>query len=139
MTAHTVVQIGKSKSNEEFQARWQKIADQSLKQCGRVSRLLIQLPIALTERLAQKSVGTRLWCDEQQWAHAPFLGDQLQSERFEGITLLIGPEGGWTDDERKVIRQSATAVSLGPLILRAETAAVFATSASHLALRRQET
>jgi 16S rRNA (uracil1498-N3)-methyltransferase len=40
--------------------------------------------------------------------------------------MLIGPEGGWTDEERSQFEKSWTAVSLGPLILRAETAALAA-------------
>jgi len=41
--------------------------------------------------------------------------------------LLTGPEGGWVDHERDLLRQSGwTAVTLGPSILRAETAAIAA-------------
>ena len=38
--------------------------------------------------------------------------------------LLVGPEGGWTEEERRLILSHAFArpVSLGPLVLRAETA-----------------
>ena len=45
--------------------------------------------------------------------------------------ILIGPEGGFTPDERAAIRATpgATGISLGPRILRAETAAVAALSA----------
>jgi len=40
------------------------------------------------------------------------------------VALLVGPEGGWTDDERELARAAGwSAVSLGPLVLRAETAA----------------
>jgi len=43
------------------------------------------------------------------------------------IALLIGPEGGWTDQERAQFTQSGwTPVSMGPLVLRAETAALAA-------------
>ena len=46
-------------------------------------------------------------------------------------TILIGPEGGFTDEERAAIRAMphARAISLGPRILRAETAALAAVSA----------
>jgi 16S rRNA (uracil1498-N3)-methyltransferase len=42
--------------------------------------------------------------------------------------ILIGPEGGFTDQERQLIRseQNAVPISLGPRILRAETAALAA-------------
>ena len=44
--------------------------------------------------------------------------------------ILVGPEGGFTDDERELVRNSqhAVAISLGPRILRAETAALAALS-----------
>jgi 16S rRNA (uracil1498-N3)-methyltransferase len=47
--------------------------------------------------------------------------------RVEAAALLLGPEGGWTDRERELAREAGwTAVSLGPQVLRAETAAVAA-------------
>ena len=49
--------------------------------------------------------------------------DQPESEK--DITLLVGPEGGWTNREAKdILRQGFEAVSLGDNILRAETAAL---------------
>ena len=43
------------------------------------------------------------------------------------MSILLGPEGGWTDPERKLAAEHAwKPVSLGPLILRAETAAIAA-------------
>jgi len=43
------------------------------------------------------------------------------------VALLVGPEGGWTDEERAQATQAGwTAVWLGPLILRTETAAIAA-------------
>ena len=47
------------------------------------------------------------------------------------LGILVGPEGGWTDEERDAVRaaKGAVAVSLGPRILRAETAALAAVTA----------
>jgi 16S rRNA (uracil1498-N3)-methyltransferase len=43
------------------------------------------------------------------------------------VALLVGPEGGWTDREREQAQAAGwSAVSLGPLVLRAETAATAA-------------
>jgi 16S rRNA (uracil1498-N3)-methyltransferase len=43
------------------------------------------------------------------------------------VLLMVGPEGGWTDAERECARQAGwTRISLGPAILRAETAAIAA-------------
>ncbi len=142
VTAHTVVQIDR-KGPEVFQERWQKIADQALKQCGRLKRMEVLLPEALEMVLARKHASSvRLWCDEASKEKAPFvvqyLSDlQKHNSDPQEIRLLIGPEGGWSVPEQKLLASSAHAISLGPLILRAETAAVFASGvvAAHLRMR----
>lgn len=132
-TAHSVVQIGK-KGPEAFQERWQKIADQALKQCGRLERLKISLPTSLEERLRQDpgNATPRFWCDEAQNREAASLSQALHALETQSsstlVRLLIGPEGGWSELERDLLRISAKPVSLGPLILRAETAALFGIS-----------
>ncbi len=133
LTAHTVVQTGR-KGPAEFQARWQKIADQALKQCGRLERMEVALPIPLDERLVQSPTGPRsprLWCDEASQGESPYLGAWLASadrSSMENLQILIGPEGGWSELGRGLLQTSTTAIGLGPLILRAETAALFAAS-----------
>jgi 16S rRNA (uracil1498-N3)-methyltransferase len=67
-----------------------------------------------------------IFCDEA--GDAPLMPEAL-SERAPGpISILIGPEGGFTPEERARIRSlpGAIAVTLGPRILRADTAAVAA-------------
>ena len=57
-------------------------------------------------------------------------GQTIAHVKSERLALLIGPEGGFTSDERKMLRALAFVhpVSLGPRILRAETAAIAALS-----------
>jgi len=70
-----------------------------------------------------------VFCDE-----AAEVGDPLRALRIEtaatagGIDVLIGPEGGFPEEERALLLQQPQSVriSLGPRILRAETAAVAA-------------
>lgn len=66
-----------------------------------------------------------LFCDER--GGAP-MGDALKSGEHRKSALLIGPEGGFSDEENAVIRAlpQAVPVSLGPRILRADTAAIAA-------------
>jgi 16S rRNA (uracil1498-N3)-methyltransferase len=58
------------------------------------------------------------------------LRDVLKPESSEsGVTLAVGPEGGWTNDELQAFQNAGWAsVSLGNMILRAETAAIAATA-----------
>jgi 16S rRNA (uracil1498-N3)-methyltransferase len=66
------------------------------------------------------SAGHRYFLDEGE---APPLLREIPAERQDTVALLIGPEGGWTDAEREQARAAGWApVSLGPLVLRAETA-----------------
>jgi 16S rRNA (uracil1498-N3)-methyltransferase len=135
ITAHTVVQVDK-KGPEAFRERWQKIADQALKQCGRLDRLEIKIPTELETLLADPihEGSKRLWCDENERANAPELLNWLESTRGEPrpeLRILIGPEGGWSMLERDLLSrdsENTARVSLGPLILRAETAALFTLS-----------
>ena len=68
-----------------------------------------------------------VFCDEEADQASPL--DALESARAEGgVSLLIGPEGGFDDDERAAILSAPRVLrlSLGPRILRADTAAVAA-------------
>ncbi|MEK6706172.1 MAG: RsmE family RNA methyltransferase [Bdellovibrionota bacterium] len=139
ITDHTVVKVN-TKGPDKFRDRWQKIADQSLKQCGRLKRLEVQTPAVLREVLKSTS-GTppiRLWCDEEARhdGAVPFmmnwlLGNKL-SKDLDEIRLLIGPEGGWSATEQNLLasysQHNIHRVSLGKTILRAETAGIFAVS-----------
>jgi 16S rRNA (uracil1498-N3)-methyltransferase len=135
LTAHTVVQM-KNKGPELFRERWQKIADQALKQCGRLNRMEIKTPVTLEHLISSGLVGLRLWCDESSKGKSPFLLDYLDSiplETRSQLRILIGPEGGWSQNERILLGTSPGAspiikIGLGPSILRAETAAIFAVS-----------
>lgn len=135
VTAHTVVQI-RQKGPEAFRERWQKIADQALKQCGRLQALRVEAPVELEEWLARVPAtpdSPRLWCDEAGRAEATGLLEWLRSQaKLPGhLRILVGPEGGWSHTERELLSRSGDAthqVSLGPWVLRAETAAIQALS-----------
>jgi 16S rRNA (uracil1498-N3)-methyltransferase len=126
MTERTIVRMDK-KGPEAFQERWQKIADQALKQCGRLQRMIVEAPRSL-EELATGSGDSakRFWFDEEGSESAP-LWKALSEVQAARLRLLVGPEGGWGENERVLLsRGSYERLSLGPLILRAETAALTA-------------
>ena len=146
----TVVQT-QHKGPALFQERWQKIADQALKQCHRLERMEIGLPTTLENHLkasASTDDLSRIWCDEASEGEAPYLLDWLanrprskEEPASTDLRILIGPEGGWSPEERTFLTQEGKMgknqrIYLGPLILRAETAAIFATSLVSAFLRR---
>jgi 16S rRNA (uracil1498-N3)-methyltransferase len=131
----TVVRL-KARESVEFQERWQRTADQALKQCGRAWRIEVLEPIHFESWTLQsnKTNGLRLFCDEAQTQSSQILNvlELEKDEAKKGLHVLIGPEGGWSETERLLIKDlkgcKTISTSLGNLILRAETAAVSALS-----------
>lgn len=98
--------------------RWQRIGLESSQQCRRVFRPEIEGVMRFRDVL-KSATGDRLFLDENREGN--LLANHERTP--ETINLLIGPEGGWTDDERTQAREAGwTPVSLGPRVLRAETA-----------------
>lgn len=126
LTDFTVVQIHR-KGAEAFQDRWQSIADQALKQCERLTRLQIEPPIDLAARLTQLHAQAVFWMRERSIESTSILRAFLNSSA-SSFHLLIGPEGGFSPDEIILLERSQNVqqISLSPLVLRAETAAISA-------------
>jgi 16S rRNA (uracil1498-N3)-methyltransferase len=104
--------------------RLRSIAIEAAEQCGRTRLPTIDEPISLAQFLKQADRAI-YFADEG--------GGEPAASAFKPgpAVILTGPEGGFTDDERAVIRAAPNAipVSLGPRILRAETAALAALAA----------
>jgi 16S rRNA (uracil1498-N3)-methyltransferase len=105
--------------------RWRKIARAAGQQSHRVQLPEILPPVSFREVVAE-AADRRLFLEEQPGA--PLLRKAiLDPKHGESIAILVGPEGGWTGREREQLAASGwQAVSLGPQILRAETAAAAA-------------
>ena len=102
--------------------RWRRIAQEASQQSRRTRLPEIGAPEPFVRAL-ECDAGLRLFLDEERQG-AP-VGSVARSG--ESVSVLVGPEGGWTDEERSAATAAGwTAVSLGPRILRAETAAIAA-------------
>jgi 16S rRNA (uracil1498-N3)-methyltransferase len=100
--------------------RWVRIARESSQQARRV-RIPEILDAVRFARCLEEPAAHRYFLDE---CLAPPLLREIPAERADTAALLVGPEGGWTDAERHLAVAAAwEPVSLGPLVLRAETAA----------------
>jgi 16S rRNA (uracil1498-N3)-methyltransferase len=106
--------------------RLEAITIEAAEQCGRTRLPEIATPLALKELLELRDQRRRLYFADEG-------GGEAVVKAFEPgpALILTGPEGGFTGDERELIRAAPNAVpvSLGPRILRAETAALAALAA----------
>jgi 16S rRNA (uracil1498-N3)-methyltransferase len=114
--------------------RWRRIALEASKQSRRTDIPVIADPAPLASTLAAESSSTRILLSEtEQQLHLSHALASLKPTEYESaafsLALAIGPEGGWTPDEMTLFSSSNwTHVTLGPRILRAETAAIAALS-----------
>lgn len=108
--------------------RWRKIARESAQQSRRSDVPSITEPSPLLPWLRTNPAGLRLLLSEQEQRQT--LRNVLEAEAApSAIFLCLGPEGGWTTAELTAFHQHAwQAITLGPRILRAETAAIAAAS-----------
>src|SRR5713226_2277525 len=108
--------------------RWQRIALEAAKQCGRARLMEIDEPVefkALIDRPAEEGE-LRLMFAERNGKSLAEVTRNLQSDSVK-VFALIGPEGGWADDEIELAREGGwQIVRLGGRTLRAETAAIVA-------------
>jgi 16S rRNA (uracil1498-N3)-methyltransferase len=113
--------------------RWQRIANQASEQSRRVNSPQISSPVKLLQALSNVT-GLRIVLAESE--QQTLLSELVQPDTAsQGITLSIGPEGGWTESESQSFQQSGwLSASLGNTILRAETAAIAATTLALSAL-----
>jgi 16S rRNA (uracil1498-N3)-methyltransferase len=107
--------------------RLEAIATEAAEQTGRLDVPRILAPEPLVRVLdAQPGGGRLIFCDEA--GDAPPLLEILGGQAAGHLAVLIGPEGGFSASERAGLRSRSgvIAVSLGPRILRADTAALSA-------------
>jgi 16S rRNA (uracil1498-N3)-methyltransferase len=118
--------------------RMQANVIEAAEQCGILTIAAVEAPQSL-DRFLHARDATRLlvFCDEDAETDNPITALEGARKRAEaGIDVLIGPEGGFAQSERELLmRQGNLArLSLGPRILRADTAAVAALALVQAAL-----
>lgn len=102
--------------------RFQKIADQSAKQCRRSKTLKIEKPKLLADVLSEFCNFDAVLFAFERENQAKF--EEL-SKNAKKIAFLIGPVAGFDDDEaNQIVNAGATPISLGKRILRADTACI---------------
>jgi 16S rRNA (uracil1498-N3)-methyltransferase len=102
------------------ESHWQRIVESAAEQSGRLRLPTLHAPIAFADLLAQPPARQLFLLDPDA---PPMTG----APAFDDTMLLVGPEGGFSDDERNdALARGARAMGMGSLILRADTAPVAA-------------
>jgi 16S rRNA (uracil1498-N3)-methyltransferase len=123
-TERTVVREALGRTETKL-SRWCRIAEAAARQCGRRVLLDIQPPQSLSDFCAvHQSALTKIICWEEESHHG--IRDVLEAPMPSGaVAVLVGPEGGWTEQEvAQALAHGFVTVSLGPRMLRTETAAI---------------
>ena len=108
---------------------WRRVSSQALKQCRRAWMMRVENPLEI-EAVVDGRLTPGLVAD-------PEGPPGLSGPKSRRATLLVGPEGGLTLEEREgLVRAGWSSVALGPHVLRAETAVVV--GAALLTLRMNE-
>jgi 16S rRNA (uracil1498-N3)-methyltransferase len=124
ITDRSVVKLSGERAAKRV-LHWQQIVIAACEQCGR-NRVPTVLPIQALDQYFASCLAQRE-PDGQRWLLSPRADEKLRSRaRPDGrVTLLIGPEGGFTEGEEAAARLAGfAALSLGRRVLRTETAAL---------------
>jgi 16S rRNA (uracil1498-N3)-methyltransferase len=110
---------------------------EAAEQCGILSIAEVAEPVAFDRYLDRRqSQRLLVFCDEAADTANPLQALQSDGMASNGVDVLIGPEGGFAEDERALLLRQPRILrlSLGPRILRADTAAVAALALVQAAL-----
>jgi 16S rRNA (uracil1498-N3)-methyltransferase len=110
---------------------------EAAEQCGILSIATVAEPITLDRYVSQREAQRLLvFCDEAADVANPWQALQGEQAASNGVDVLVGPEGGFAGEERDMLLRQPRILrlSLGPRVLRADTAAVAALALAQAAL-----
>ena len=142
VTEHVVVRYAAKKAAAKA-ARWQKIADEAAKQCGRRTLMRVAPVVSLTELLRDPAYiyaadTATVFCYEQEERQS--MRTVLGGTEARRVTLIVGAEGGFSPAEAAAVTAAGgQSVSLGHRILRAETASLTALAVTQYELGNLDT
>lgn len=110
--------------------RWERIIEEACKQCNNPIKMKLKPMVSLNEMINQedKSVQKILFWEEEKLENS-LHSYSLQTNDTAGLQIVFGPEGGFPVAETDLARNSGfQTLSLGPRVLKAETANIAAVS-----------
>ncbi len=124
MTDRAVVRVGAEEAGARVED-WSRTAVEACKQCGNPWMPVIEPPATLSAFLGRRGTGLLLVASLRGDARPVRTVLTGEPAAVDVVTLVLGPEGDFTPDEEEALRSAgARPINLGPLVLRAETAAV---------------
>ena len=128
LTARTIVTLEPGRWRDRAR-RWQRVAKEAAKQCGRAVVPPVHEALPIADALAQPIAAARIMFTEPSASGAGTVS-LSQLPRAAAAELLIGPEGGWTVGERELAAASGCMlVTLGAQTIRAAAAPMVAITA----------
>ncbi len=122
--------LGVQKADKKRE-RWQRIADSSCKQCGRLRRMEVGEVVSFEQMIGKwgpcKDDELRILFWEAESNNS--LARVMAESNYRTVRILLGPEGGFSEEEVQLASQNGwISTSMGKRILRAETATITAVS-----------
>lgn len=129
LSKNSVVRITDAADAEDKRCRWERVATDAARQCGSDFIPVIATPQSFDEALARLSASSRIYAGALT-SDAVLLRDALARDRElptpQSVTWMVGPEGDFSQEEFDALRAAnVSMVSLGRLVLRTETAAIY--------------
>ena len=119
-TKRSVIKIKANRLDKKLQ-HWQGVIIAACEQSGRTQIPELYAPLDLDKYLIKTKSGSVVMLP----GNHPAINQLELDDKLESLSLLIGPEGGFTDDEEKLmLEQGVNPISFGSRILRAETAVI---------------
>ena len=123
---HSVVQLKADRVDHQL-ARWQRIALEAAQQSEQWRIPPIATPKSLAALLASRTTGTITLMLAERREGKSLQTVELPQDVTGAVLVLIGPEGGWSQEEVQIAEQAnVVPITLGQQILRAETSAIVA-------------
>jgi 16S rRNA (uracil1498-N3)-methyltransferase len=121
---HSVVQLKADRVDHQL-ARWQRIALEAAQQSEQWRMPTIAPPQSLAALLAGLATGTMTLMLAERREGKSLQTVELPQNMTDSVLILIGPEGGWSQEELQMAEQAKVVpITLGQQILRSETAAI---------------
>lgn len=120
-----VVRLSAERAEKKLE-HWNGIVVSASEQCGRNRLASVAAPLEFKDWIAQQDLHKRVILTPRA---TESLADWARHQPAQALSIMVGPEGGFSDEEEaEALRRGALPLSIGPRVLRTETAALAAVS-----------